>query len=1229
MKKLIYLLIIALIIFWFIPSVNASPPTNFQTTPVITSGLSAPSGFEFAPDGRIFILQRTGEVLIYKNGQLLTQPFTVLPSSNTGDRGLIGITFDPNFLTNHWVYFYYNSSTDLLNYLVRFDASGDVGTNGPTIIYHTDIQSQMLHQGGGLTFGTDGKIYLGIGDNGTHTNAQDLTNPFGKIIRINKDGSIPTDNPFYNQVGAAREIWAYGFRNPWRMQFDSASGRLYVSDVGEASWEEVDLVLKGGNYGWPLSEGMCTSNCTGQINPIYTYPHNSNGAGAITGGPVYHGSMFPSPYPGSYFFGDYAQGFIKYLTLDANGNSTGVNTFDTNTGSVVDLKVAPDGSLYYLDIYPAALFQVIYSTGNKIPVVNATSDISQGLDPLLVNFSSSGTSDPDGDTLTYLWDFGDGTTSTTSSPQHIFQNKGRYTVILRVSDGIYSVPSNPIVIQVGKPPVITVNSPVNAATYNAGDTISYSATAVDGTGVTMPSSDFTTQVVFHHNTHIHPFLGPLTGIQQGTFTIPTLGESSADTYYEIDFTATDTYGLSTTMAVNIYPHKVNLNLVTSPSALQIMLDGAPTNTPQTIQQVVGFQREFRPVAQQLLNGVYYQLDHWWDNGPAAHYITIPSTDLTATAYYAQMPAFTGQYFSNANLSGTPTLIRQDPIINFSWGNSAPDPTLPQTNFSVRWEKTQNFVAGRYIFTTLTDDGVRLFIDGVNVIDQWQDQGNTLLSKVLDLTTGNHTIKMEYYQAAGGATAKLSWDLTPDQPLSNPSTTPTPTVNPVPTATLTPTPTTGIIPTPTPTPTITIGTELLTNPWHLSTTTGGSAEAYQSIPPNSLLGMSIVTLTYNLHGLCVLPGDASAIIFDQPLNGAWHYISLANFGTNCLDGNQTVNIPLSQFPGLDLTQPVGTFHTRFWSGGSYTIDITSAKVSSSGSSPTPTPTPTPTVTTLPTSTPTPTPVPGTQLLTTPMHLSTNGGSVESYQSIPPNVLSGFDTLQLTYDIHGSCILGGDASAIIFDQPANGAWHFISLSNYGTNCKDGTQIVNIPLSQFSGLNTSQPVGNFHVRFWFPTALAVDITSALLVNSGTTNPTPTPTPTSIIVPTPTPTTAPASGTQLLSTPWHLAATNGSSEAYQSVTPNVLNGKTTLTLTYNLYGFCALGGDASAIIFDQPAGGAWHYISLSNYGQNCYMGNQTVTIPLSQFPALNINQPVGTFHSRFWAPTSFAIDINSAVVN
>jgi glucose/arabinose dehydrogenase/PKD repeat protein len=758
------LLLLAGILLGKTHSVAASPPANFQNTPIVTSGLDGPSGFEVAPDGRIFILERTGKVKIFKNGQLLSAPFADLPSVASGDRGMIGIAFDPDYgVSNNYVYFYY-TGLDLLNHLVRFDASGDVGTDGPYTIFQTQSPSQWLHVGGSIRFGPDNKMYFAVGDNGYPPNAQDLSNPHGKILRINKDGTIPTDNPFYGQPGKLGAIWAYGLRNPWRFQFDSATGRLYGGDVGDYTWEEVNLLTKGGNYGWPNHEGMCTTNCQGYTNPLYAYIHNDLG-GAITAGPVYHGSQFPAEYQNAFFFGDYTQMFIKYMKLNPDGTSAGVFDFDPAAGSVVDLKTAADGSLYYLTYYPGGLYKISYNTTNTTPKASASADVTKGAQPLTVHFSSAGTSDPAGKPLTYSWDFGDGTSSTAANPAKTYANKGVFTVRMTVSNGTSQAAALPIVIQVGIPPTLTIVTPHEGDMYNAGDSFTYNVFASDAAGFDINDANLRTDVILHHNTHTHPFQSGLQG-RVGTFTIPTTGEASADTWYEMKVTATDTSGLSTTKSVNILPHKVNISYATVPSGLQVLLDGVPNTTPETRQGVAGFQRELAaPPIQTDANGTVYEFTGWADNTPIRHVFTTPATDVTYTANYQPSAPFKGEYFDNQNLTGTPKLVRNDPQVNFVWGQEAPDPAIPADHFSVRWTKNQSFTAGRYVFTTATDDGVRLYIDNKLVIDKWFDQSGAAYTYTADLSAGTHLIKLEYYDATVDATAKLTWDTAATQPSS--------------------------------------------------------------------------------------------------------------------------------------------------------------------------------------------------------------------------------------------------------------------------------------------------------------------------------------------------------------------------------------------------------------------------------------------------------------------------------
>src|SRR5688572_4927219 len=206
-------------------------PSGFTATTLINHSMVVPSSVRVAPDGRVFIFELYGEIRIFKpstssfNSELFAQ-FSV---NATGDRGLLGAVFDRDFANNPYLYIHY-VGTDNKVRVGRFTATGDVGTNF-TVLYTAPAESGFQHAGGGITMGPDNRIYFGIGDSGTPTNSQDLTKIHGKIHRINRDGTVPT-NPFAGQAGVANTIYAYGVRNPFRLTTDSANGNIYVGDVG-------------------------------------------------------------------------------------------------------------------------------------------------------------------------------------------------------------------------------------------------------------------------------------------------------------------------------------------------------------------------------------------------------------------------------------------------------------------------------------------------------------------------------------------------------------------------------------------------------------------------------------------------------------------------------------------------------------------------------------------------------------------------------------------------------------------------------------------------------------------------------------------------------------------------------------------------------------------------------------------------------------------------------------
>ncbi len=328
-------------------------PPNFARSQVV-GGLASPTAMEFAPDGRLFVAEQRGTLRVVKAGGTLA-PFLDISGRvhSPGERGLLGVAFDPSFSKNHYVYLYYTQkatgTTSAHNRVIRVTARGDRAVAGSRklILRLDNLSSATNHNGGAIHFGEDGKLYVAVGDNAKGKNAQSLRTLKGKMLRINKDGTIPRDNPFYKRAtGRNRAIWALGLRNPFSFAIQPNTSKVFINDVGEQTWEEVNRGAAGANYGWPRYEGPETN--PRYRSPVFAYRQGSTKVTgcAITGGAFYNPTtrQFPSGYVGDYFFADFCSGWIRRLD-SATGDVTG---FATGLGSSVDLKVSKGGSLYYL-----------------------------------------------------------------------------------------------------------------------------------------------------------------------------------------------------------------------------------------------------------------------------------------------------------------------------------------------------------------------------------------------------------------------------------------------------------------------------------------------------------------------------------------------------------------------------------------------------------------------------------------------------------------------------------------------------------------------------------------------------------------------------------------------------------------------------------------------------------------------------------------------------------------
>ena len=376
----------------------ATLPAGFTESQWGSDMSGGPTAMAFAPDGRLFVCLQDGHLrVIDKDGVLLANPFVTLSVDSNGERGLLGVAFDPNFAGNHYVYVYYTvPGSPAHNRISRFTANGDVAvTNTEFVVVDLDnLSSATNHNGGAIHFGPDGKLYVGVGENANGANAQSLSNRLGKILRINSDGTIPSDNPASfpgitgSTSGANRAIWAVGLRNPFTFAFQSGTTRMFINDVGQSTWEEINDGIAGSNYGWPAAEGPASPPNPNFRDPIFYYGHGSSSTTgcAIVGGAFYNPPVlqFPSSFVGKYFFADLCSGWVRVLDPSSNTASD----FASGISSPVDLHVGPDGALYYLT-HGGGVFRV-QATPSQAMNISTRARVETGDNVLIGGFIITG-----------------------------------------------------------------------------------------------------------------------------------------------------------------------------------------------------------------------------------------------------------------------------------------------------------------------------------------------------------------------------------------------------------------------------------------------------------------------------------------------------------------------------------------------------------------------------------------------------------------------------------------------------------------------------------------------------------------------------------------------------------------------------------------------------------------------------------------------------------------------
>jgi glucose/arabinose dehydrogenase len=606
-----------------------------------------PMALAVAPDGRVIYVQRAGQVKIFKPATNSTVTAGTLSVYTGGEDGLTGLALDPNFASNGYVYLYHSpaSSTTDINRVSRFTLTGDTLTMSSqvTIIdipaYRDRTFPEPGHTGGYIKFGPDGNLYIGTGDDTPPNlepawqgyapldwragranldaarsagNTNDLR---GKLLRIRPSAggyTIPAGNLYPQGTAQTRpEIYAMGFRNPFRFSIDPANGWVYLADYGPdrggpttnrgpEGLVELNVIKSAGNYGWPFCHGDnqpyapynpdtgvvgAKFNCNAPVNnspnntgltslrPIVapnmwygygvspTFPELGEGGSAPMGGPVYRydaanpsATKFPPYYDGVHFFYEWMRHYIKEIHFDGATAVTRTNPFlpAGNFNKPMDMEFGPDGSLYVLEWgsnfgggnNDSGLYRIDYIQGGRSPVATATGTPSSGNAPLTVQFSSAGSTDPDiGDTLSYQWTFGDGTTATAANPTHTYTANGNYTAQLTVTDNTGRTGFANVPITVGNTaPVVTITAPPNGGMLNFGDRVSYTINVTDPGGAPIDCANVFVNPALGHDDHQHETT-QYPGCS-GTISTDLLGghPDGADLYYVLNAHYTDNGG---------------------------------------------------------------------------------------------------------------------------------------------------------------------------------------------------------------------------------------------------------------------------------------------------------------------------------------------------------------------------------------------------------------------------------------------------------------------------------------------------------------------------------------------------------------------------------------------------------------------------------------------------------------------------------------------------------------
>lgn len=679
------------------PLFQAAPlnvPDGFRDVRVV-GGLGPAWDYAFLPDGRILLSEsialNTAAIRVIQNDTLLATNAWQTTLCDQGEQGLLGITPDPNFNSNGYIYIYYTARTatsptvQCTGRISRLTMTGNTLGSEDIIMSNIRTDYGSFHQGGDLRFGNDGYLYLTTGNVDQTSLSQLLNNMTGKVLRILPDNSVlgysTVGNPYHSAqdarhcgqtptgTGPCREIAASGLRNPFSMTVQPnmagipGTGNLWIGDVGADTTEELNVlpVPPSGaiDFGYPTCEGPCGT--PGITQPIFSYPHPQVNGAAIIGGAFYTLGVFPAEYRNNYYFADYVAGYIRRLAYVSGSWQLQTPDFATAVSSqfgIIGIQSGPDGALYYL-FSPGSwtgnatseLRRIEYGqNSNLAPEARVSAAVLNCPLNADCTFDASASTDPNNDPITrYDWEIqyvGDPSpidTFSQASPilNYSFAEARNATVRVRVFDEAL-LESQPATLTVfpgnqpatGEIDLDNLTAPARPL-YYAGDRWAFAPINLndpDGWGNTAPNSAITWSIVFHHNDHTHPFQ-PLITTRTGQFTISTIYHEDYRLWYRVLLYLRDARGYVTTIQRDIDPAVVNVSFAASPLPAGLTVDGLNFNTPNTTPFVVGTRFTLAAPTSVTSEGLTYTFLNWSDATARVRTVTIPPTDVTYTANY--------------------------------------------------------------------------------------------------------------------------------------------------------------------------------------------------------------------------------------------------------------------------------------------------------------------------------------------------------------------------------------------------------------------------------------------------------------------------------------------------------------------------------------------------------------------------------------------------------------------